>query len=81
MIETQERINELESTVLVIVSLITRRKGNIDEQKQYQRWLSLRLSGFPSPTKEQSESAEDSLEKVKEFITKIILNRLSGLSR
>lgn len=56
----RNRIDELESKVSVIDSLITQLKNNVDDQEQYQR-----INGIPPPQGGQTESGEEFLEKVK----------------
>ncbi len=66
VIETQKKqIEELQSKISVMDSLITQLRNNVDDQEQYQRRLCLRISGIPTPKAGESESREDCLEKVK----------------
>ena len=61
----RKRIDELESKVSVMNSLITQLKHNADDQEQYQRRLCLRINGIPAPQVGQVESGEECFEKVK----------------
>ena len=60
-----KRIEELESKVSIMDSLITQLKNNCDDQEQYNRRLCLGMNSIPAPQIGQSESGEECLEKVK----------------
>ena len=61
----RKRIDELESNVSIMNSLITQLKSNCDDQEQYQPRLCLRIKGIPAPQIGQKESGEECFEKVK----------------
>ena len=61
----RKRIDELESKVSIMNSLITQLKNNCDDQEQYQRKLWLRINRIPAPQIGENESGEECLEKVR----------------
>ena len=64
----QKRMDELESKVSIMNSLITQLKNNCDDQEQYQHRLCLRINGIPAPPIRQNESGEECLKKIKELL-------------
>ena len=61
----RERIEILESKVVVMENYIAKLQDRVDDQEQYQRRLCLRIDGIPPVGQGKDESNEQCLKKVK----------------
>ena len=65
------RIDALESRIVVMENLIAKLQDHNDDNEQYSRRLCLRINGIPPPPKGEKETGEDCLEKVKKVFNEL----------
>ena len=69
-----ERIEILESKVVIMENYIARLENSMDDQEQYQRRLCLRIDGIPPVAQGKEESREQCLKKVKAVFNELKVN-------
>ena len=69
-----ERIEILESKVVIMQKYIARLENSVDDQEQYQRRLCLRIDGIPPVAQGKEESGEQCLKKVKAVFNELKVN-------
>ena len=74
IVEQRNRIDELESKVVVMGNLIEKLQEHCDDNKQYQRRLCLRIDGVELPQDSDGESGDKCLSIVKKIFKELKVN-------
>ena len=67
--EKDNKIEILESRIELLENVVEKWKGKCEENEQYSRRLTLRITNIPVANEGETETADDCLEKVKEVIS------------